>query len=86
MGEEDSKIIEERGGIVTDETLYTSPNDWLKIKKSKHHFYYVERKGKDSIAVFLVRLDAGGAWEVLIRYQPLPVWGNLDLYPCPITG
>ncbi|AFY79107.1 NTP pyrophosphohydrolase [Pleurocapsa sp. PCC 7327] len=65
--------------------------DWVTVKKTARGFYYLERKGRDSVAVFLVRKNRLKEYEVLIRQQPLcidnsEVDGKLKLYPCPITG
>ena len=64
---------------------------WLKVKKSEKGYYFSERKGKDSIAVFLVRQiieDGNSFFEVLVRKQPLPIDNSKDmkLFNCPITG
>ncbi len=66
--------------------------DWIAIRESARGFQYLERKGKDSVAVFLLRRcgDADG-WEVLIRYQHLCLDntednGQFNLFPCPVTG
>lgn len=32
-------------------------NNWLKIIETPKGFFYTERKGKNSIAVFLVRMN-----------------------------
>jgi 8-oxo-dGTP diphosphatase len=68
-----------------DEIVYK--NEWIVVKKTFHDFYYLERKGKDSIAIFLIRVNEG-KYEVLVRYQPMPLDNSDDmkLYPCPITG
>lgn len=62
-------------------------NDWVKIKKSKDNFYYLERKGKNSISILLYN-DNG---EILVRMQPMcavEVLGDstTQLAPCTITG
>lgn len=68
---------------------------WITLRESSKGFHYSERKGKDSIGVFLIRQSAPSkdkaAYEVLIRQQPLcidntEINGSLRLYPCPITG
>ena len=62
-------------------------NQWIKVLKTPKDFYYLERKGKDSVAVFLVRMNASIGWEVLIRYQPLTIQNDDDsLFACPVTG
>ena len=66
---------------------------WIVVKETAKGFHYLERKGRDSIAVFLLRksdADQPG-YEVLIRQQPLcldnpDIDKELKLYPCPITG
>lgn len=62
---------------------------WITVKETAKGFQYLERKGKDSVAVFLIRKHRDGiqGFEVLIRLQPLCI-DNTDtkLYPCPITG
>ncbi|MBE7384225.1 MAG: NUDIX domain-containing protein [Leptolyngbya sp. SIO1E4] len=66
---------------------------WVSLKATERGFHYLERKGRDSVAVFLMRTcraDAQG-YEVLIRQQPLCIDnseanGSLKLFPCPITG
>ena len=66
---------------------------WIAVKETAKGYHYLERKGRDSIAVFLLRKsDANQAgYEVLIRQQPLCLDNpgadeELKLYPCPITG
>lgn len=66
--------------------------DWIAVRESPRGFQYLERKGKDSVAVFLLRRlgDATG-WEVLVRHQHLcidssEVNGQFNLFPCPVTG
>lgn len=67
--------------------------EWISVKESSRGFQYLERKGRDSVAVFLLR--GGGKssdqYEVLIRQQHLcidnrEVDGKLRLFPCPVTG
>ncbi len=66
--------------------------DWIAIRKSARGFQYLERKGKDSVAVFLIRRQGNAAeWDVLVRYQHLCIDntednGRFNLFPCPITG
>jgi 8-oxo-dGTP diphosphatase len=69
-----------------DKTLFSTP--WLAIKQTPLGFYYAERKGKDSVGVFLIRKTGDRTYEVLIRQQPLCIdpADELALYPCPITG
>ncbi len=46
---------------------------WMAVKQTPRDFQYLERKGKDSVAVFLLR-ESGknlAQYEVLIRQQPL---------------
>ena len=67
--------------------------NWISVKETDKGFYYLERKGRDSVAIFLVRKSTVNReeYEVLIRQQPLcidntEINGELKLYPCPITG
>ncbi len=67
--------------------------DWIIVKETARGFHYLERKGKDSVAIFLVRRSNlnRGEYEVLIRQQPLcidipDINEEHRLYPCPITG
>ena len=56
---------------------------WVKVRETEKGFQYLERKGKNSIAVICEDDDC--RW--LIRYQPLCINGSDDeLFPCPITG
>jgi 8-oxo-dGTP diphosphatase len=71
-----------------DNIIFSTP--WLSVKQTPRNFYYLERKGKDSVGIFLIR-KVDRAYEVLIRQQPLcidntEVNHTLPLYPCPITG
>ncbi len=65
---------------------------WLAVRESPRGFQYLERKGKDSIAVFLARrTEDRKPWEVLVRHQHLcvdnrEVNGQFNLFPCPVTG
>lgn len=64
---------------------------WIAVKESPRGFQYLERKGKDSVAVFLLRSSDPGQYEVLIRQQHLcidnrEVDGKFRLFPCPVTG
>ena len=71
----------------TNETvIFETP--WIKVKRTSRGFDYLQRKGTDSVAVFLVRNNIPLDWEVLVRFQPLCIDNSQDmqLYPCPITG
>ncbi|NJM73748.1 MAG: NUDIX domain-containing protein [Scytonema sp. RU_4_4] len=75
----------------TDETIFST--DWVTVKKTPRGFDYLERKGKDSVAVFLLRRNDASSqkYEVLIRQQPLCIdstefYGQMKLFSCPITG
>lgn len=73
-----------------EKVLFTSPGNWVQVIETPRGFYYIRRKNKNSVAVFLLR-KVEDEWEVLVRYQPLPVHNaDLDskqlLYPCPVTG
>lgn len=66
---------------------------WITVKESPRGFQYLERKGKDSVAVFLLRKRDENLeqYEVLIRQQHLcidnrEVDEKLRLFPCPVTG
>lgn len=66
---------------------------WIAVKESPRGFQYLERKGKDSVAVFLLRRSSENLkqYEVLIRQQHLcvdnrEVDGRFRLFPCPVTG
>lgn len=74
-----------------DKTLFKT--SWLTVKQTPKGFYYSERKGRDSVAIFLIRETNTNprSYEVLIRQQPLCIQNaglddELKLYPCPITG
>jgi 8-oxo-dGTP diphosphatase len=74
-----------------DRTIFQT--EWITVKESAQGFHYFERKGRDSVAVFLLRKSstAPKKYEVLIRQQHLcidnsEVDGRLNLFPCPITG
>lgn len=74
-----------------EKTIFS--NEWVVVKKTFRGFYFLERKGKDSVAVFLLRQNDANpkAYEVLIRKQPLcidntEINGQLKLFSCPITG
>ncbi|MBO1053078.1 MAG: NUDIX domain-containing protein [Dolichospermum sp. DET73] len=75
----------------TDRVIFSTK--WITIKESSQGFQYLERNGKDSIAVFLLRKNGENPeqYDVLIRHQHLcidnqEVNGRLKLFPCPITG
>lgn len=69
---------------------------WVAVRETERGFQYLERKGRDSIGVFLLRRSINAPEdaapdEVLIRQQPLcidntEINGELKLFPCPITG
>jgi 8-oxo-dGTP diphosphatase len=66
---------------------------WIAVKESPRGFQYLERKGKDSVAVFLLRKSSGNSehYKVLIRQQHLcidnqEIDGKFRLFPCPVTG
>lgn len=66
---------------------------WIVVKESPRGFQYLERKGKDSVAVFLLKRsgEKPEQYEVLIRQQHLcidnqEVDGKFRLFPCPVTG
>lgn len=76
---------------MTDDTILLQTK-WITVKQTSLGFQFAERKGRDSVAVFLVRRsDANEAYDVLIRQQPLcidPIVPDqpVILRPCPITG
>ena len=66
---------------------------WISVKETAKGYHYLERKGRNSVAIFLVRTSSvqRGEYEVLIRQQPLcieipDINEEHQLYPCPITG
>ena len=60
---------------------------WVKVRQTEKGFQYLERRGKDSVAVLCTRYDENGDVEYLVRYQPLCVNGDdRELFECPITG
>ena len=66
---------------------------WIVVKESPRGFQYLERQGKDSVAVFLLKKMGENLeqYEVLIRQQHLcienrEVDGKFKLFPCPVTG
>lgn len=74
-----------------DEVIFST--QWIAVKQSLRGFQYLERKGKDSVAVFLLRRSSENPkrYEVLIRQQHLcidnrEVDGRFKLFPCPVTG
>lgn len=61
---------------------------WIKVRKTPKGFMYAERKGVESIALFLIRRTSIDI-EVLVRYQPLCIDNSVNsqpTFPCPITG
>lgn len=73
---------------MTEKTIFTAPGGWLEVIETPNKFYYARRKGRDSIAVFLVD---NKEQKVLVRFQPLPrhnagIDDKQVLFPCPITG
>lgn len=69
---------------MVDKTIFKT--DWIEVLQTPLGFQYAQRKGVDSIGVFLVR-STGTNWEVLMRYQPLCVDNTEQtLYRCPVTG
>ena len=71
--------------------LFRTPR--VSLKETPRGFQYLERKGKDSVAVFLIRRRELSAddFETLIRHQPLSIDfseinGIPKLFPCPSTG
>jgi len=59
-----------------DEDKVIFSTQWIVVKESPRGFQYLERKGKDSVAVFLLRKsgknsDQCNQCEVLIRHQHL---------------
>ena len=72
--------------ILEDVEKIIFKTNWISILETEKGFQYLRRKGKNSVAIFLVR-DGKLGQEALIRYQPLPIQNNDDsLFPCPITG
>ena len=74
-----------------EKTIFSTP--WISVKETAKGYHYLERKGRNSVAIFLVRKSSvsGGEYEVLIRQQPLcidipDINEEHQLYPCPITG
>jgi hypothetical protein len=58
----------------------------IKLLESDKGFQYLERKGRDSVAIFLLKRLEKNHWKVLVRWQPLCVNIDNTLFPCPITG
>lgn len=83
------KIIREEN---QDKTIFKTK--WISVKETSKGFQFLERKGVNSIACFLIKesnrglLNLKDKYDVLIRYQPLPIdnSSDQDLFPCPITG
>jgi 8-oxo-dGTP diphosphatase len=74
-----------------DKIIYESPGRWIKVIETPHKFYYCERKGIDSVAVFLIKKTAEGDYLALMKLQPLPIHNpplqaKQRLFVCPITG
>lgn len=74
-----------------DKVIFSTP--WIAVKQAPRGFQYLERKGKDSVAVFLLRRSSENLekYEVLIRQQHLcidnrEIDGKFRLFPCPVTG
>jgi len=62
--------------------------DWVEVKESDSGFQYLQRKGKNSIAILPYNSKTK---EVLVRFQPMCAveeLGDMEnrLSPCPITG
>ena len=62
-------------------------NDWVKLKESEDKFYYLERRGKNSVAILLYNNEG----KVLVRFQPMCAVekdgpSTNRIAPCPITG
>jgi 8-oxo-dGTP diphosphatase len=74
----------------TDRIIFST--QWITVKQAPRGFQYLERKGKDSVAVFLLRRgETPAQYEVLIRQQHLcidnrEIDGTFRLFPCPVTG
>jgi len=75
----------------TDKVIFKT--EWIVIKESPRGIQFLERKGKDSVAVFLIRksVENSDKYEVLVRQQHLcidnrEVDGRFRLFPCPVTG
>ena len=68
---------------------------YISVKETARGFQYLVRRGKDSVAIFLVRKNKSDNlsqnYEVLVRMQPLclnntELNGKQQLYACPFTG
>lgn len=79
--------------MIQEKDIFTT--NWITVKETAKGYHYLERKGKNSVAIFLLRNSSVNRkqieYEVLIRQQPLciensQINGELRLYPCPITG
>jgi 8-oxo-dGTP pyrophosphatase MutT (NUDIX family) len=88
----DANSINQEFDQFNERIVYQSNPPWVTVKQTKLGFFFLERKGKDSVAVFLLRqakdTSVEKKYEVLIRLQPLPVdnTDNQALFVCPITG
>lgn len=88
--EKERKVLEVNSSIELSNKVLFSTN-WVKLKETKTGFQYLERKGRDSIAVLLLRIE-NNKLECLIRKQPLcALLDDLSdfafaLGNCPITG
>ncbi len=67
--------------------------EWVSIKATDRGYHYLERRGRDSVAILLIRSSTAAptGYEVLIRQQPLCIdtsetEDGMNLFPCPITG
>lgn len=65
-----------------DKIIYTTEPAFLSIRKADPPYFYAERKGRDSVALFLINSDK----KVLIRWQPMPPISDDELFASPITG
>lgn len=77
--------------MTQEKIVYQSPGNWLQVIETPRKFYYARRKNKNSVAVFLIRHNVKTGWEVLVRFQPLPIHNadldnNQQLFACPVTG
>ena len=78
-----------------DEDKVIFSTQWIVVKESPRGFQYLERKGKDSVAVFLLRKsgknsDQCNQCEVLIRHQHLcidnqEIAGKFRLFGVPVA-
>ncbi len=74
-----------------EKTIFST--HWIAVKETSRGYHYLERKGRNSVAIFLIKKSSVNIrdYEVLIRQQPLcidipDVNEEHRLYPCPITG